>query len=182
MFARTWQHFEEGVIGLLLVATTLLVFIEVVARFGFSTGFIWMEELTLHLAGWLVLFGASWGVKIGAHIGVDAVVRLLPHSGKRFFAIIASLASLVYCGLLIYGSWIYLAKIRKIEIEMEDIPLEKWIAHSILVIGFALLAVRIFEILVRAIRGDDSGFHQVNEAQEALQEFTASEDAGEQSK
>jgi hypothetical protein len=50
-------------------------FSEVIARFLFNIGFLWMEEVTLTLGAWFVLFGASLGVKVGAQIGVDNLYK-----------------------------------------------------------------------------------------------------------
>lgn len=77
-FRNLVTRIEEGILSLLLVAMTLLVFAEVVARFGFNAGIHWAQEATLLMAGWFVLFGASYGVKVGAHIGVDVFVKMLP--------------------------------------------------------------------------------------------------------
>ena len=57
---------EEGIISLLLAFMTLLVFMEVLMRFGFNVGIHWAQELTLLLSGWLVMFGVSYGIKVGA--------------------------------------------------------------------------------------------------------------------
>lgn len=168
---RLLNRAEEGFIALLLVTMTLLVFLEVILRFGFNTGFLWVEELTLHLSAWLVLFGASYGVKVGAHIGVDALVHKLPSGTRRIVGLVAVLLCLFYCALFLYGSWIYLSKLYLIGIELEDLPVPKWMAHSILVIGFALLTLRFLELLVRIIRGQADGFRHVDEAEAALKEF-----------
>jgi len=64
------ERLEEGLISLLLVIMTLLVFLEVVMRFAFNSGLLWLQELTLLVSGWFVLLGASYGVRVGAHIGV----------------------------------------------------------------------------------------------------------------
>ena len=170
MFVRFFNRAEEGFIALLLVSMTLLVFVEVVLRFGFNTGFLWMEELTLHISAWMVLFGASYGVKIGSHIGVDAVVKLLPSGARRVVGIIAIALCLFYCSLFLIGSWEYLAKLIQIDIEMEDLPVPKWMAHSIVFIGFILLGIRFIQLGWRIIKGEADGFRHVDEAQEALQE------------
>lgn len=170
---RLLNRAEEGFIALLLVSMTLLVFVEVVLRFGFNTGYLWTEELTLHLSAWLVLFGASYGVKVGAHIGVDALVSQLPSRVRRVVGAVAVLFCLLYCALFLYGSWGYLSKLYKIGIELEDLPVPKWTAHSILVIGFALLTLRFLELLVRILRGQADGFRHVDEAEAALKEFEA---------
>ena len=115
----------------------------VILRFGFGTGLSWGQEGTLHLSVWFVLFGASYGIKVGSHIGVDAFVRLFRPLGQRIITAVALILSLVYCGLSLYGSWVYLEKMHMIGIELEDIPVSAWAAHSILLIGFALLSIRL---------------------------------------
>ncbi|MBN2886802.1 MAG: TRAP transporter small permease [Chromatiaceae bacterium] len=168
MFWRLINKTEEAIISLLLVAMTLLVFLEVVLRFVFSTGLTWGQEATLHLSAWFVLFGASYGLKTGAHIGVDAFVRLFGPFGQRLISLLAILLSLVYCGLFMYGSWIYLAKMQRIGIELEDIPVQTWIAHSILLIGLALLSIRLLMLLWQVATGQALGFRHNDEAKESL--------------
>jgi C4-dicarboxylate transporter DctQ subunit len=169
VLGRIVNRFEEGFIALLLVTMTLLVFVEVVMRFGFDSGVLWMEELTLHISAWMVLFGASYGVKVGAHIGVDAVVKIMPPGLQRIAGIAAVLLCLLYCALFLYGGWIYLSKLYTIDLEMEDIEFPLWAAHSILIIGFVLLAVRFLEVLRRILKGETSGFELPDEAAEALE-------------
>ncbi|WP_372836430.1 TRAP transporter small permease, partial [Pontibacterium sp.] len=67
MIRKVIDHFEESFLSLLMVSMTLLVFAEVVLRFGFNTGIHWAQEVTLLIAAWFVLYGASYGVKVGAH-------------------------------------------------------------------------------------------------------------------
>jgi len=166
---RLIENLEENIIALLLVSMTLLVFLEVVLRFGFGTGYMWSQELTLHMSAWFVLFGASYGLKVGAHIGVDAFVNLLPPTPRRLLSALAVVLSLVYCSLFLIGSWVYLKKMKQIGIELEDIAVPAWVAHSILVIGFSLLALRLALLLKAIMKGESEGFHRVSEADESLE-------------
>ncbi len=159
---------EEGIISFLLASMTLLVFMEVVMRFGFNEGISWAQEMTLHLSAWMVLFGASYGIKVGSHIGVDALVRIMPSKARRIVSIIAVLLALTYCGLFIKGSWVYLKMVYMIGIELEDIPIPKWTAHSILLIGFVLMAIRLLQLLWQLITGKADGFKMADEAKESL--------------
>jgi C4-dicarboxylate transporter DctQ subunit len=168
MLVRILNRAEEAIISLLLVSMTLLVFVEVVLRFGFNTGLLWAQELTLHISAWFVLFGASYGVKVGAHIGVDALVRLLPPGVRRVVGAAAVLLCLFYCGLFLYGSWIYLSKMRMIGIEMEDLPVQRWMAMSILLFGFGLLVLRFLELLWAILTGQAEGFRHTDEAKESM--------------
>ena len=168
MLLRLVNRAEEVIISLLLVSMTLLVFVDVVLRFGFNTGLLWSEELTLHISAWFVLFGASYGLKVGAHIGVDALVRIFSPLGQRVLTAVGVLLSLIYCGLFIYGAWIYLAKMKKIGIELEDLPIQTWIAHSILLIGFVFLSIRLLELLWAVATGKATGFGHTDEAEESM--------------
>ncbi|RME33106.1 MAG: TRAP transporter small permease [Deltaproteobacteria bacterium] len=168
MLTRMINGLEEAIISILLAAMTLLVFVEVVLRFGFGTGIMWAQEATLHISAWMVLFGASYGIKIGSHIGVDALVKILPSWLRRFVSAIAVCGCLVYTGLFTYGGWIYLKKMHLIGIELEDMPIPKWIAHSIIVIGMVLMAIRLLILLWNILTGKAEGFKMVDEAQESM--------------
>jgi C4-dicarboxylate transporter, DctQ subunit len=166
---RFVEKMEEGILSLLLASMTLLVFMEVVMRFVFNTGLLWAEELTLLLSAWMVLLGASYGIKKGTHIGVDALVRTFPDGLRRVVAIITAVLCVAYCGLFIYGAWGYLSLMHMIGIELEDMAIPRWIGHSILLIGFALLALRLIQLIVRLIQGKSKGFELMDEAKDSMQ-------------
>lgn len=169
MIGHLFAKAEEAFLSLILVSMTLLAFIEVVARFGFGVGIHWAQEVTLLLSAWFVLFGASYGVKAGSHIGVDVFVKMLPGGPQRFVTLVAIVLCLIYCGLFLYGSWIYLSKMKMIGIELEDLPVPKWIPMSVLVIGFVLLIVRFLQLGWKVVRGQAQGFHFADEAEESME-------------
>lgn len=194
MLLKIWDKFEEGAIAFLLVFMTLLVFLDVIMRFGFGTGFLWTQELTLYTSSWFVLFGISYGLKVGAHIGVDAVLQLLPTNMQRFLSALAAFFSICYCALFIYGSWVYLSKVYQIgitvedlrfpmwfvnslpdsiieawQIDMEDPLLPLWMPQSILIFGMGLFSVRLIQLFYNIITGKADGFNHIDEAKESLE-------------
>ncbi|WP_028771826.1 TRAP transporter small permease [Shewanella waksmanii] len=195
MFARWFAHFEEGFLNLLITTMTVLVFAEVIARFFFNTGFLWIQELTLTFSGWFVLFGMSYGVKVGAHIGVDAFVSKLAKGPRKYVALLATTICLVYCAMFLKGSWDYLAKMYEIGVPMEDIDFPHflvsqldpdqaweifridveepavplWLSQSILLIGFGLLSWRFIELFIAIVQNKAIGFHLADEAKESMQ-------------
>jgi C4-dicarboxylate transporter DctQ subunit len=168
MLNRIVNSLEEAIISILLASMTLLVFVEVVLRFGFGTGMMWAQELTLLLSAWMVLFGVSYGLKVGSHIGVDALVKILPQKTRRVISMGAVIACLGYCVLFLQGSWIYLEKMHMIGIELEDMPIPKWIGHSILLIGMVLIAIRLLQLLWAIYTGKTDGFKLADEAKESM--------------
>ncbi|MEE3358605.1 MAG: TRAP transporter small permease [Pseudomonadota bacterium] len=106
---RFVNELEESVIAIILGLMTLITFVNVVLRYGFNTGLIWGLEATSLLFAWLVLFGVSYCVKVTAHLGVDAVVNVLPTGTRRVVTLFAGAVCLAYAFLLFKGAWDYWA-------------------------------------------------------------------------
>ena len=70
------DRIERGILAFLLATMTIVTFGQVVARYVFNSGWVSALELTTICFAWLVLFGCSYGLKIGGHLGVDALIRL----------------------------------------------------------------------------------------------------------
>ena len=100
---------EENLIAALLGAMTLLTFANVVARKGFNSNILWGLEATVFLFGWLVLLGASYAVKKGAHLGVDAAINVMSAETRRITGLIAVGVCIAFSLLLLKGSWDYWA-------------------------------------------------------------------------
>ena len=161
------NRLEENFIAFLLAAMTLITFSQVIARYFFNTGAVWALELTTYLFAWLVLFGMSYGVRVGAHIGVDVVTRYLPPNWQRFFAIFAALLCMTYCILLLIGGIQYVHMIYDLGIESEDLRILQWIPYSILPVGLILLFFRFTQVIIHIIRGKQNTL-SVDEASVAI--------------
>ena len=169
MFGNFINKFEENFLSLLLVGMTLLVFSEVVLRFGFNSGIDWSQEVTLYMMAWFVLFGASYGVKVGAHIGVDSFVKLFPKGIRKTLGVLSVAVCIAYCVIFMIGAWNYLAKLKKINIEMEDLEVQRWMSESIIFLGFIFLLFRFFQLLIKIFIGEAEGFSHIDEAEESLE-------------
>ncbi len=108
-FGRVINEIEETLIALILGVMTLVTFANVVARYVFNTNILWALETTVFLFAWLVLIGASYCVKTRAHLGVDAIINILPAGGRRVFALLSVAACLAFSVLLLVGAWNYWA-------------------------------------------------------------------------
>ena len=162
------KRLDEWLIALLLAAMTLLTFVQVVLRYVFDSGFTWSLQLNTVMFAGMIFIGISYGVRVGAHIGVDAVVRLLPHKPRRITSILAVLLCLLYAGMVIYGSMVYVLKMKAVGIEMDDLPVQIWVARAILPIGFTFLALRFLQVLFNLVTGKSDRLHLADEVEEAL--------------
>ena len=175
MLTRAVHHLEEGFIALLLALMTVITFSQVVARYVFSTGFGWALELTTYLFAWLVLFGISYGIKVGAHIGIDVVVRQFPLHLRRIVGLIAVLCCCAYCIILLVGATQYVYKLYAIGIEAQDLPIPRWIPFIMLPLGLLLALVRLLQVTWNTLLGKQAGLQLADEAREAIEAVETSE-------
>jgi C4-dicarboxylate transporter DctQ subunit len=139
------DRLEEAFMVVALTLMTLLTFVQVVLRYAFGTGLVWSLEATTYLFAWLVLIGMSYGVRTEAHIAVDLLTRRLPPRIARAVAVVALVASLAYCGLMIYGSGAFIDRLMALGNNARDIPLPRWLLTGIMPVAFGLLAVRLVQ-------------------------------------
>lgn len=188
---------EEGILASILVLMTLVTFSQVVARYGFNTGWNGALEMTRVLFAWLILFGMSYGIKIGSHLGVDAAVNLLPKKAQRATAIFAAIACILYAVILFSadwlsafgihskgGAWFYWSKMYKIGIGLDDLQypvfmqeafgmqdrVHRWVAYLILPFGLILFIVRCVQALWMIIKGERELMIASHEAEELVEE------------
>jgi len=131
----------------------------------------WSNALTKALFAWLIFFGLAYGVRIGGHIGVDALVKLASRPVQRIIAIIACLFSLGYAGLLSFASFEWISTLMGAGIGADDLGqfgVKQWHIAVIVPIGFTLVLIRFFEILVRILRHEQVGLGLADEAADAM--------------
>lgn len=106
---------EETLIAAILGAMTLITFANVVARYVFNDNILWALEATAFLFAWLVLLGASYAMKVSAHLGVDAIVNLLAEPGRRILGLISAVICVIFALLLAKGAWDFWAPFAELQ-------------------------------------------------------------------
>ncbi|MCC6379904.1 MAG: TRAP transporter small permease [Burkholderiales bacterium] len=172
---RWLENLEEGLVAFLMAAMTVVTFVQVIARYVFNYSFVWALELNGVLFAWLIFVGMSYGVRVGAHIGVDALVKAFGKSTQRAVAIVATLVCIAYAAIFAFGGYQYVRKMYEVGILMQDMPIAQWIPRIILPLGFALLTFRFAQVLWRLASGKEA--HLVgDEAEEVLRQNIAPTD------
>jgi C4-dicarboxylate transporter, DctQ subunit len=144
---------EETLIVLLMAAMTLLAFGQVVARYVFNYSFVWALEIIGVMFAWLIFVGMSYGVRVGAHIGVDVLVKAVPPRAARVLGCIAAALCIGYALVLAWGGLQYVQKMHDVGILMQDVPVPQWIPRLVLPMGFLLLAFRFAQALWQVATG-----------------------------
>lgn len=106
------QKFIDGfckalnvVIALCLAVMVVLVFGNVVMRYGFNTGITLSEELSRWLFVWMTFMGAVIALKEHGHLGTDMLVSKLGPVGKKLCLGLSYVLMLFVCWLLFKGAY-----------------------------------------------------------------------------
>ena len=91
-------------IALCLAIMVVLVFGNVVLRYGFNSGITISEEVSRWLFVWLTFLGAVVALKEHGHLGSDMLVSRLPVAGKKVCLVIGQVLMLFMTWLLFKGS------------------------------------------------------------------------------
>ncbi|MDF2621063.1 MAG: Tripartite ATP-independent periplasmic transporter DctQ component [Xanthobacteraceae bacterium] len=91
--------------ALLLAGMVVLVFGNVVLRYGFNSGITLSEEVSRWMFVWLTFLGSIVALRERGHLGVDALVRRLPLWGKKLCFILSHSLVIYAIVLFIMGTW-----------------------------------------------------------------------------
>lgn len=98
------RRLMDGLLALLLAVMVLLVFGNVILRYGFNSGITASEEVSRWAFVWMTFIGALVALREHAHLGTDVLVSRLPRLGKRICLAIGQVLMIGTTLLLFWGS------------------------------------------------------------------------------
>lgn len=105
MFSKLFLKVMEWVLIFILGFMVLLVFGNVVLRYGFNSGIMFSEEVSRFLFVWMVFLGSVLMLRDNGHLGVHTLTKMLPLAGKKFCKFFSDALTLACCVLLSIGGW-----------------------------------------------------------------------------
>ena len=143
------ENFLAG--GTLIAAAALAVF-AVILRNITGDVLFWSEEATIYLIIFSTFFGAVVTLRHNEHVAVDIMPTLLKGKAKKFFVVVAGLATLVYAGFIAYLSWALIGAPFSRTTITPALKLPLWVVELSLAVGMTLFFIRAVEMTVRALR------------------------------
>lgn len=104
-FINSYCKLIEVAMAVFLALMVLMVFGNVVLRYGFDSGIAISEELSRWLFVWLTFMGAVVALKEHGHLGTDMLISRLDLLGKKICLGLSYLLMLGLCGVLFKGAW-----------------------------------------------------------------------------
>jgi TRAP-type C4-dicarboxylate transport system permease small subunit len=156
----------EFTLVVMLSLMVIMVFGNVVLRYGFNDGLIASEEVSRYLFIWITFLGAIVTLRDNAHLGLDSLVRHLSLRGKKLAFALSNLLMLGCCTLMFYGTYKQHGINATTRSPVMEIPMS-WV-YGIGYITSTAMGLIILAKLVRLAKGEfrESDLIQVQDSEE----------------
>ena len=110
---------------------------------------IWSEELSRFLVVWSIFIGVAIGVRKNQHIGVDALIRFLPHKLKLASEVLLNLIGVVVIGILVFNSLEFIQHTREFEQLSPAMRIPMYIPYIAMPVGLSLSIIHFIHNIVK---------------------------------
>ena len=136
----------ELICVLMMATMSIMVFLNVVLRYGFNSSLVVSEELSRYLFIWLTFLASILAYIENQHVAVDYFVKKFGIKFKKFFTVICDLLILVCCAFVIHGS-LLLTQMGAMELSpVTSIPMS-YVYLSGLIGGIGIGFICIFKLI-----------------------------------
>ncbi len=145
-------NFEPVCMAVLFYAITLLVTLQVILRFVFSTGFSWGEEVARFLFVWLMYFSIAYATRNQRHIRVAFLVQRFGEKGHKIFLILGDIIFLIFSVFIFLSAIKVCQSVFKYQDMAVTINVSLNIVYAAGVVGFFLILIRLVQSIIWKIR------------------------------
>ncbi|TAG28077.1 MAG: TRAP transporter small permease [Burkholderiales bacterium] len=104
-FINSYCRLLEYAMALFMLLMVIMVFGNVVLRYGFNSGIAISEELSRWLFVWVTFMGSVVALNEKGHLGTDMLLARIGLRGKKICLGISYILMLALCGVLFKGAW-----------------------------------------------------------------------------
>ncbi len=104
-FLTGFWRLIEVTMAVIMVVMIVLLFINVVLRYGFSSGVLASAEISRFLFVWTIMFGAVICLRDHAHLDLRVIDKVLPKKVLWGLRRLVNLVIVVSSGMLMVGSY-----------------------------------------------------------------------------
>ena len=159
---RFLDHLEEWLIGALMAAATLLIFVAVIHRYGMGIEALqpylqhihlsWAQELCIYTFVWMAKFGAAYGVRTGIHVGVDVLINRMQDNTRAKFIVFGLCAGALFTAIIGTLGANFVWEIAHTEQTSADLELPMWLVYLAVPCGSYLMCFRFLQVTFSFIR------------------------------
>jgi len=199
VFPKFMLRAEENLLVVIISSIMVVSFGQVIARYGFNTGWHAALEFNTVMFSWLILLGMGYGIKTGLHLGVDVLLNTTPPKFAKILSLSAAAATIIYGLILIDSIWLswlglgtnakggaiaYWLKMYKVGIGSEELRypmflqetfglqprIHRWVVLLVLPVSLAMLVLRGIQAFWDILMNKRATLISAHEAEELVAE------------
>lgn len=151
-FNRVLTTVENVLAAGTLALAVLIAFAAIALRALTGTFLFWSEEAIIYLVIYSTFLGAVITLREQEHVNVDIIAVFLGRRGKQGMAVLASLVTIAYLGVVGVFAWLLVFEPFSFSTVTPALKLPLWVVELAVPIGFTLMFLRAIEILWRVAR------------------------------
>lgn len=138
--------------AVLLAASVLLNFANVVGRYFFNASIFWAEEVMLFLMVACVFLGNGVVAWSGRQLRMDVIVAMMPANVQKLLALLSELTLIAVAGVVVVFAWPVIRDLWAFDQRSQSAELPMVIPQAMIPIGLSIMAIL---VIVRLITGGD---------------------------
>lgn len=139
------EHLEEFLMVILLGLMTVIMAIQIGARYIIGNSLSWSEEITRYLFIWSAFISISYCTKKGISIKIQQFIYMFPKRGKIIFKIVNHTLELIFFFYLIPFAFLYLRSSIESGQVSPACGIPMYLVQSAPLVGFILASIRIIQ-------------------------------------
>lgn len=146
------ERMESAVIGVILLAMTLLAFTQVLSRYIIHVSFPWLEEAVRFLMFWLCYMGVALLARKSANINIDVLPDFLKKKFHLNIEPLIQLGVLAFTLIFLWYAAVFLSTTHFYaqKSQVMSLPME-WV-YSVFVIGNGLAVFHLISNLIAGFK------------------------------
>jgi TRAP-type C4-dicarboxylate transport system permease small subunit len=145
------KNFEVFLMSVLLVVLTLIMFVQVIMRYGFNSSLTWAEEACRYLFVWFSCFSLGYCVSHNNHLRIDMVENAVPGPVRKFLQLLSTVLQAFFAIALIIGGPELCIRAATNGQTSTSMRMPMQYVYVSLFVGSILMALRILERTVKTI-------------------------------
>lgn len=148
---KWYDEVESWVCVVVLMFMLVILFYQVVARYGFSVTNAWCDELSRYALVWFGYLSACYAIIHNAHIKIDLFLKIWPKSMQGGVKLFSNVIFFLYAVIVTYYSSVWLYGLMKSGAITLGLKLPMALFCAIVPVSHALMALRLIQLEYRLI-------------------------------
>lgn len=143
------QNADKIIMAIIMMAMSVLIFLQVISRYVFGNSFTWTEEMARYMFIWLIFLSIGVGFTEKKHISIDVVVDHCPVAVQKVIKQIVYLLVFGFSFLFVWEGYVLVLQMQTFGQISANMQIPMWWVYASLPMGFLLAIFRLIQASIR---------------------------------